>query len=66
MHPYAQSSIAAAQRELANCIESLKSATTANGQQAWGHVAMALTHAVVAAAQLDDAVTVDGMMKEDA
>ena len=64
LHPYAEGNIAAARRELRKCIEQLERACQAKQPEAWAHVAMAHTAAMVAKAQLDDAFEVDRMFGE--
>lgn len=62
MHPYAEGNIAAARREIAKCLKALEAAARAGRDpEAWAHIAMATSHAIVVSAQLDDAMALDEM-----
>jgi hypothetical protein len=61
LHPYAEGNIAAAQREIAKCVEEIRKALRAPGNEGWRHIGVALAHASTVKAQLADAVTLDEM-----
>lgn len=65
MHPYAEGNIAAALREMRECIEALERACKARDPEAWRHIGEALGHARTVKAQLEAATELDGLEREE-